>query len=364
MSDVYFNALNYSMGNEDTSFDYYVSNSVKAKNIISVCGSGSRALPLINDSVESLHIVDLAPQQLAIAKLREQIIKTCDYNEFLGFWGYATSQPNMEVKKRKELFLNCDLPKEDRDYLKHTFEKNNWESILYIGGWESTFISFSKIIRLVFGSKNIQKIFSFDDIEKQRDYMQDGFPWRRWNLLVKILGNKAMFNALLYKGNFIQKNIDEGYYEYYSKAFNHLFSHDLTKTSFFLQLCFFGKIEFEEGLLFEAKKENFERVKKNISNVDITYANTNIVEYIKSTENIDLISISDVPSYFKGAEEKNFLQEMKPSLSKKAIIINRNYLRIPDADRSGYIDRLSRYGEANDNEKMQMYRIEVLELEN
>ena len=59
------------------------------KKIVSVCGSGSRSLPLIHPTLEELHIVDLSKEQLMLANLRIETILKLTHQEFLMFWGYA-----------------------------------------------------------------------------------------------------------------------------------------------------------------------------------------------------------------------------------------------------------------------------------
>jgi S-adenosylmethionine-diacylglycerol 3-amino-3-carboxypropyl transferase len=180
---------------------------------------------------------------------------------------------------------------------------------------------------------------------------------------MSILGNKALFNALLYKGDFIKKNVDETYIQYYDKAFNHLMHHDLVKKSYFMQLCYYGRIVYPEGNLLEGKKKTFNEMKKHLKRVKIQYLEKDIITSIKDEKDVDFVSLSDVPSYFSGDLEKKFFQIIKPGLASDAIVINRNYLRIPNSDRSGYKDISSEYQKELADEKVQMYHIEVLKYE-
>ena len=364
MSNVeYFYDLNYSLANEDTAFERDIVLKNKPTKILSVCGSGSRCFPLLHPEARELHIVDLSVQQIHLAKLREQTIRQLDHEDFLKFWGYAPYKVNDNIKWRKEQYQNFTLGNAERLYLNSLFEKLNWHSPLYYGKWERTFIFFSKIVTKFLGKKTIEKLFSFDDLSAQQLYIDKEFPSLRWMFILTILGNKSMFNALLYKGDFIKKNVSESYISYYSKAFSHLMRECLTKNSFFLQLCFLGEIKYAEGNLIEAKKECFEMMKKSLETCDVYYHQNDLISEIKNHHEIDFISLSDVPSYFSGKLEKEFIQNLKPSLSPKALVVNRNYLRIPDADRSGFRDVANEFVAASRLEGVQMYRIEVLKHE-
>ena len=361
MSNVeYFYDLNYSLANEDTAFERSIVLKNMPSKILSVCGSGSRCFPLLHSKAKELHIVDLSIQQLHLARLREQTIKKLGHGEFLKFWGYAPYTVNQNCTWRREVFDVFKLDHDARKYLTSLFEKLNWSSPLYYGKWERTFIFFSKVVKKILGSKTVEKIFSFETLEDQQDYMDNKFPSLRWMLILTILGNKAMFNALLYKGDFIKKNINESYIHYYSKAFSHLMRKVLTRKSFFLQLCFLGKIKYAEGNLIEANKDCFEMMKESLRTCQIYYHQNDLLSEINNHKNLDFISLSDVPSYFSGQTEMDFIQNLKPALSENALVVNRNYLRIPEANRSGFEDLISDFCEEQKNEGVQMYRIEVL----
>ncbi len=359
----YFNALNYSLANEDTSLEYHILKDLNAKKILSVCGSGSRSLPLISEQTQELICVDLSLEQLMLAKLREQTFKQLNHQNFLLFWGYPpyASQQNREI--RKQIFDKLDLDATHQNYFLNLFESQGWSSILYNGKWERTFQFFSKIVKTLIGRQSIKQLFEAKDIKDQLFFLEKKFPKYRWEILMAILGNKSMFNALLYKGNFIKKNVPESYLKYYSKAFDHLMRYDLARKSFFMQLCFYGEIIFAEGNLFEAVAETFHRVQKSLAKCKIRYVQNDIINSIKDERDIDFLSISDVPSYFYNDVERNFLTEIRPSLSPNGVIVMRNYLRIPEANRRGYVDISSKYQDAIDAEKVQMYHIEVLKNE-
>jgi S-adenosylmethionine-diacylglycerol 3-amino-3-carboxypropyl transferase len=332
MSVKYFSQLNYSLGNEDTELEYKLVRHFKSEHIVSVCGSGSRCFPLVHETSKTLHIVDLVAEQLELAQLRLELIKKLEHTEFLKYWGYAP----------------------------HNLKEDN-DSILYIGKWEKTFKRFSQLVKIVLG-KHAGHLFTFDDLNLQRAYFANEFPWRRWNLLVRIIGNKAIFNALLYKGDFVKKNINETYYDYYQKAFKHLFYHDLAKKSFFLQLCMQGEILYPEGNLIEAQSECYTEVKKNIAKTQVQFYQQEIISVLKNLKSIDFVSLSDVPSYFSGELEQNFLQLIKPSLAKGAIVVLRSYLRIPNANQNGFQDISEDFKDLIAAEKVAMYRIQILRL--
>ncbi len=361
MSKKYFSELNYSLANEDSSVEYEMVKLLNSQKILSVCGSGGRSLPLLATNPQKLHCVDLALQQLGILKLRIETIKLLEHRDFLKFWGYAPYGKVNLSDFRKKIFYKLNLEEVDKSYFEKLFVANSWNSILYAGSWERTFNTFSKIVRLILGKKHSSICFSFNDLEKQKKYFDNDFPWWRWNIVLHILGNKSVFNALLYKGEFVKKNINETYFKYYAKAFKHLFYNSLTKKSFFLQLCFRGYIFDPAGNTIEADKQCFLQMKNALkTSSTVTWSNQDLISAInQSDEKFDFISMSDVPSYFSGEVETSFLQEIVPGLNKGAVIVIRSYLRVPNVDIEGYEDITLDYKDLIDLEKVQMYRFNI-----
>jgi S-adenosylmethionine-diacylglycerol 3-amino-3-carboxypropyl transferase len=361
----YFQGINYSLGNEDTSLEMALIKKSKAKKIVSVTGSGGRCLPLFAYDCEELTCADLSKEQQNIAKLRQATYKHLTYHDFLQFWGYAPFGDDDYSFHRKSLFYNLDLESDVQKYFLNIFEHSNWGSLLYKGKWEKTFKVFSIICKKIMG-KNYDKIFSFHDIDKQAEFYRKSFPMFRWKLVLILLGNKKVFDALLYKGHFIEKSVSESHFQYYFNAFNHLFTKQIARKSFFLNLCFYGKIAHEDGNPVEAKEETFDLLHEKFNRegpFNIIYDLDDIISTIQKKEknSVDFISLSDVPSYFRGPDEKNFLQRIQPSISQGGIVVVRSYLRIPEVSTEGYNDITSQYVDLIENETVQMYRIQIFQ---
>ncbi len=360
MSTNYFEGLNYTLGNEDTTLEVEIVKKTNPKKILAICGSGGRSLPLMSKDTELLTILDLSFEQLFIAQLRLATYKQLNYEQFLLFWGYSNLHLG-EVLERKELFLKLNLDNQVKRYFSHIFEKINFSSLLYLGKWEKTFQTLAKVNRIILGS-DFDHIFSFNNLEQQRIYYRDQFPLFRWKLVLFLLGNRTLFNALLYKGDFIEKNYSQTHYRYYFNAFENLFLNNIAKESFFLQLCFFGMIKNEAGYPIEARSIIHKTIAA--SKTHIEFVSEDFISFLsKGLVQYDFLSLSDVPSYFKGNLETNFMQMIKPGLNPGAIIVNRYYLRKPDCNLDDFIDISSEFHELIKIEKVQMYDIKIYQFD-
>ncbi|MCR9206553.1 MAG: DUF3419 family protein, partial [Halobacteriovoraceae bacterium] len=262
MVQKYFNQLNYTLGNEDTSIDCEIIKRLGSQSVFSVAGCGSRSFPLLEHCNE-LHMVDVSEYQLSLCRLRESLYKALSFDEYLLFFDFPPFHGQDNSFQRQKIFKSLELESRDRDYFRRVFNELNWGSLLYTGKWERTFQTMSKGLRAILG-KDYSKLFTYHHLEDQVHYFENDFNKLRWNSLLFLLGNKSVFNALLYKGDFIEKNVPENHFEYYKGAFDTLFTNNLARESFFAHLCFFGEINHSDGNPIEAKEMNFNRVKEKI----------------------------------------------------------------------------------------------------
>jgi S-adenosylmethionine-diacylglycerol 3-amino-3-carboxypropyl transferase len=359
MAEKYFNSLNYTIGNEDASLELAVLPE-NAQHVFAIAGSGSRIIPLLSKNPLRLTCIDSSLKQLALAELRLTSLKFLDYEDFLSFWGYPPHQ--MPSHKRQRIFNNLEMSEQAKKFLETLFKKHDWRPILYLGKWEQTFKKLSKINRWLVGKRGLE-IFSCQTKKEQENYLKTDFPHRAWSFSIFILGNAAVFNALLYKGNFPRRNIKKSLHSFYVERFEYLFNQDIVRKNYFLQMLFFGRLQFSDGLPIECDPDIFLKAKNGLQKAKISYIQGDILKEAKNTSSpIDFFSLSDVPSYFKPPREQAFLQEIKNTLSPRGIVVNRYYLRIPEnLNVSGYQNITDNFREAIAREKIQMYSFGIFQ---
>ncbi len=343
--------LNYTLANEDTRFELEVLEEGLNK-IVTVCGSGSRAIPILSKSPKELVIVDVSPAQLALAELRLETVRQLSYEEFLCFWGYPQQSLPHKLQLRKVLFEKLELTPAVRQTLQPIFQANHYETLLYSGSWEQSFAKLAKITTKILGPTAIE------------DFFERGIclPQVKWAIVLALIGNSKVFNSLMYQGDFPKKNISESFFRFYWNAFQRLFAQGNPKQNYFLQLCFFGKLKYPEGLPTEADRDVFEKAKAALSHTRVTFRSGSIISVLENETEVSAVSLSDVPSYFKGPLEQNFMQMIWPALSANAKVINRYYLHVPKPlNTTGYQDISSEYQNEIQHERMQMYQIQVFE---
>lgn len=354
MENKYFQHLNYTLGNEDTTFEATLLPK-ETKVIYTIAGSGSRVAPLALHNVEEIVYIDLSESQLLLTELRLESIKQLSHSDYCSLFGFTKTT----LEKRKTIFESLQLNLENKEKMRLMFESFKWDSILFSGRWEKTMLKLAKILDLFISKKTIQKMFSFQKEEDYFKFLDHSFPWRRFNFVLRIAGNSALFNALLYKGEFPKKNLKESFYEFYKNRFHHLLYQSLPQKNWFLQLIFLKDLPYLEGHPIETNPQHFESMKSTLQKCKCTAFKGNLFELCEKKEFLnkcDFFSISDVPSYFSGDVETNFLQMLKPLLNQNALIVERSYLHIPENIKlDGFEEMTEQFQSLIQSEKVGVY---------
>jgi S-adenosylmethionine-diacylglycerol 3-amino-3-carboxypropyl transferase len=362
MTETYFNKLNYTLANEDTSVELAVLPS-RVEHAVVVASSGARVVPLLAREPRLLTCVDVSPAQLSLTRLRLAAVRALDHESYLALLGYPCASARvMSASDRKACFWALALPDEDRQRLLPFFEHVAWDAIAYSGTWEHTMRSISGAVRRVLGH-HVQRFFSPATLGEHLRYLARDFPLCRWRLLILALGNAAALNALLYKGQHPRKNIPESYYRFYRRGFQRLFEQSRPQENFFLQMLFLGRLEHHEGLPLEADASVFAAAKSALARTELRFQIGDVIELIRTGgTRFDFLSLSDTPSYYPAVRAHDFLQEIKSAASPAARVVPRYYFRVPARlDTSGWARMTDDYRQLIEREKTQIYRIDVWE---
>lgn len=361
MSVHYFTRhLNYTLANEDTALELGLL-SEDSRHVLSVAGSGGRVLPLLAKNPRRVTCVDLSQEQLCLTELRMESTRALDHEEFLSFWGYpSVSRPAATPAEREMLFRKIRLSKPAHEFLESMFKQKEWRSVLYDGKWERTFSRLAALNRNLTGAKGLG-LFSALTEEEHREYLETQFPRKAWAAVVALLGNAGVFNALLYRGSFPKKNIPLSYYRFYSNCFEKLFAQGPARYNFFLQILFFGKVVFAEGCPIECRADVYTAAKRALEKAEVRYIQGDLISSVEdSTEPVSFLSLSDVPSYFEGETERNFMKRIARNLEPGASVILRNYLRVPQGMDLGDYDTVTEENRAAiEREKVGVYLIDI-----
>ncbi|MGS0740340.1 DUF3419 family protein [Glaciimonas sp. GG7] len=354
----YFSHLNYTMGDEDASPEMHLLSN-GTKHVMAVADCGSRIIPLLAKAPKEITCVDINRQQLAVCQLRLALLKQCELHTFKAFLGY---EEGMAALERKQIFLDLEIDVECKQVLQEMFEHIDWDVMLYFGKFEKMLRTLSKVNRFLIGRTGIS-IFDSADLDAQVAFYKRGFPRLRWGFVLILLGNATVLNSLLYKGDFPKKNISGSYFSIYKNIFKQLFTEQLAKKSFFLQMIFFGKLVYSDGYLIECDPEVYLLAQQAIRNCKVSFVEGDIFETVRTSKNIDFLSLSDVPSFLSSEKEADYLEKMKPGLAKGAIVIVRAHLRVIRPKINGYTDISLQYLHLKNIEATRLWSFHVYQFQ-
>ncbi len=353
----YFKQLNYTLGDEDASFEMHALRQ-HAGHVIAVADCGSRLVPLLAKQPRKLTCVDISPLQLAISKLRLSLLAHVDHPTYCAFLGY---QEGISPAQRQQLFAQLPLDEASRATLEAMLASINWDGPVYYGKFEQMLLTLSRITRLITG-KRAAGIFACTTLEEQLAYYKTQFPHWRWKWVLRLLGNSTALNSLLYKGDFPKKNTPGSYLETYSQIFERLFTTARARESFFLQMIFLGKIAYPEGLPIECDPEVFQQAKAALAQCEIAYVEGDIFSAVAQHDDVDFLSLSDVPSFIDDAQAHACLQAVKKHCAKEGVVVVRGHVRLVKPDLRGFRDISHLYDKWAQRESTQLWTINTYQL--
>jgi S-adenosylmethionine-diacylglycerol 3-amino-3-carboxypropyl transferase len=300
----FYERLSYSFGNEDCSTELKALDIQKNDHVVCITASGDRPLNLMSQDLEKIYAVDLNPIQNHLLRLKITALEQLDYPDYLNFLG-ATEEAYPVA------FLDSileELPSESKDFwLMHLglIEKG----ILYQGALEKLCFSISIILQLFF-KKEIEKLFSADNLLEQELLIDQLFDRKLFKFLSKIILNswiakKYFSDPGLYE--FVDKKVKVS--DYIISQIKNSLQHHLIKENPLLHLLFYGKVE-SKAFPPYLQKEGVSKIKKNLTKVEIIHLN--MVDFLKKLEDnsIDCFSFSDIASYMNQKDFNLLLKEM------------------------------------------------------
>jgi S-adenosylmethionine-diacylglycerol 3-amino-3-carboxypropyl transferase len=287
----FFSRLSYSFGNEDWQTEQEALKIQPEDRVVSITGSGDRPLHLLLSECKQLVSVDANPFQTQLLLLKAaamQALSVEDYQAFLGI----TEHPN-----RLSLFSSLlpYLSFEAMEFWKMR-SKMIQKGIIYQGKTEKLCKVLAKMVGLLRGPK-IEKLFSFHDLEEQKQFVQRHWNSSAWKAGVE-MALHPMLTRLFFKDPGLYAHLGEGIRPgaYILDRMSRCLNQHLAKHALLISLVLRGYVS-EDALPPYLIKEGVEQIKPRLSRLQTK--TQNIISYLESTPDasIDVFSLSDVASY-------------------------------------------------------------------
>lgn len=287
----FYKRLSYSIGNEDWKTEKNALHIQPQDRILSVTASGDRPLNLLYSECKEIISIDANPFQTALCDLKRAAIDHLDYDAYLSFLGVKPCPVRLKLLPKLENSMDAGSVNCWREH----HEKIK-EGILYQGAVEKWLQLASKLISMT-GRAKIDRLFSFDELEHQKLFVEKKWNSRIWQAIVAFALN-PLFARFVIKDPGLYAHIDPqisvGNYIY--SRLERSLKRFLAKENILVSLILQGKV-YKEGLSPYLNEEGFDVIKKRLHRLKLI--NGNVINYLEKAPDasIDCFSLSDIASY-------------------------------------------------------------------
>lgn len=296
--------IHYSNCHEDFNMlnEYVYSDDRK---ILSVASALDNSLSfLVHDNV-TVDAFDFNITQIYLCKLKKLAIKNLTRDEFMIFIGISEGD-SLELYNK---FSNT-LDKEVKDYFDAHLFLINEVKLVNAGKFEYYFQVFAKkVLPLVVSKKHIKEFAEVNDLLKQQEIYRKYINTLRFRLMFKIFFSKKVMKKLGRDKEFFKYNKGS-----LSKDIKTRFDKGIAYVSNgsnpYLNYVLLNQYK---ALPFYLQEENYQKIKQNIDNINICYANFD--EMIEN-ENYDFMNLSDIFEYMPESVMSGYSKLISRALNK------------------------------------------------
>ncbi|MBN1654340.1 MAG: DUF3419 family protein [Deltaproteobacteria bacterium] len=333
----YRHRINYSADNEDSASEIEALTNGSNTRLLCIAAGGGRVLNLLVNRSKEIWAVDVNPCQCYLLELKIAALKSFNYQEFISFMGIAPSLDRVDAYHA----VRSELTAEAASF----FDQNILDvekGVIFQGNLERFFGLTSKVVHLPLFDQ-FRRLFEFDEIEAQREYLD-----QKWNSLIW----RGLKHALCRKTFLYLVADDPGFLRYLPKKlpiheviFNCLHRYlynNLAKENHLLSLIVFNRYVNEPSVPHYLHRDWFDQIKTALQTAEIKIINTMIGDLVKETpeETFNGFSISDIASYMSQPSFYALLDEIIRTSKKGAkLCARRCFLPLQLPERYGELVR-------------------------
>ncbi|MBA3814914.1 MAG: DUF3419 family protein [Parachlamydiaceae bacterium] len=283
--------LNYSFGNEDWHTENKALQIKPSDRVLCITASGDRPLNLLINDCKEMVSVDMNHHQNQLLKLKAAAMYQLDFKDYLGF---LENKNHPQLKKTLKSLSH--LFSQDTIHYWNDHQKDLNKGILYQGSVEKWTKSISFLTK-TFRKEKQMRLFAFDDIEKQKQFVQNEWDSPRWKKTFSIVLNPYI-TRYLFKDPGLHEFLDGSLHvgDYIYNRMNKSLEKSLARENLLISLIFLGKV-LPEGYPPYLTEQGTNHIRKRLNKLQIVTGN--VIEYLESvpSSSIDAFSMSDIASY-------------------------------------------------------------------
>lgn len=297
------NIIRYSNCWEDADILIKALNPKRNGYYLSIASAGDNSFALLTKSPAMVLSIDLNQTQLSLVELKKMAFLCLNYEELLEFLGIKNtinrekyySKIRALLSKKTKTFWDNRIP---------LIEKG----IIHIGKFENYFRLFRKwCLPLIHSKKTIEKLLLQKNKNDQLKFYSEKWNNFRWKLLFKIFFSKKIMGNFGRDPEFfkyVNTKVSKGILSRVKYGLSELPTHNNPYLEYII------KGNFKNALPFYLKKENFEKIRKNLDKLILFKGD--LIKAINSYPNIkfDGFNLSDIFEYMSLKQYSNNLKKI------------------------------------------------------
>lgn len=287
----FFKRLNYSFGNEDWCTEHKALNIKPSDRIVCITASGDRPLNLLTKECKEIVAIDMNPHQNQLLKLKAAAMYQLDFKDYIDFL-----ENKNKLNQKQTLNSLLHLLSQDAIHYWNNNHKELNKGILYQGAvekWTKSISFFTKVFR----KEKQLRLFSFDDIDQQKRFVQQEWDSPRLKKAFGVILNPYI-TRYLFKDPGLHEFLDDSMHvgDYIYKRMNKSLEKSLAKENLLISLIFLGKV-LPAGYPPYLTEQGTNNIRKRLDKLSVV--TTNVIDYLESvpSSSIDVFSLSDIASY-------------------------------------------------------------------
>ena len=281
----------------------------KGDRCLSIASAGDNSLALLANDPDVVVACDLNAAQLACVEIRQIAFAHLSYSALLAFLGYRQSDDRLDIYHE----MRPSLCPSTRVYFdKHQDHIAN--GLIHHGKFEGYLRFFrSWILPLIHGRDTIRELLTDKDERARVAFFQNRWDTRRWRLACKIFCSRPVLGRAGRDPEFM-RFVEGGVAERLLRRAEEGLTNLPTHNNPFLDYIANGA--FTQSLPFYVRKENYEKIRRNLSRLKLFHGAINDVFKVDRT-GFDKFNLSDIFEYMSRKlflrTAGEFLEHARPS---------------------------------------------------
>lgn len=262
----------------------------KGGTYLSIASAGDNALAILSKDPDKVVIIDLSPAQICCVELRKTAYKYLTYEEMIGFSGIYKANNRITTYQK----LRQHLPSKVRGFW-DKYQDGIEMGFYHYGKFERYFAIFrTKVLPMIHSDKTLRSLIEPKTLEQRKKFYDSKWDNYRWKMLFNLFFSKKFMGKYGREKSFF-RYVDSPVATSILRRVKYALTVLEPNKNPYLHYIIYG--EYDNELPYALRKENFEKIKRNIDNLQTMVVS--IEDYLDMVDehSIDGFNLSDIFEY-------------------------------------------------------------------